>query len=48
MATMTLPKEKTSTMKVQLKDILLAISWADLSRTYFQNRAHGYIISWME
>lgn len=36
MATMTLPKEKTSTMKVQLKDILLAISWADLSRTYFQ------------
>jgi len=37
MATMTLPKEKTSTMKVQLKDILLAISWADLSRTYFQS-----------
>lgn len=36
MATMTLPKEKTSTMKVQLKDILLAISWADLSRTYFK------------
>ena len=36
MATMTLPKEKTSTMKVQLKDILLAISCADLSRTYFQ------------
>ena len=36
MATMTLPKEKTSTMKVQLKDILRAISWADLSRTYFQ------------
>ena len=36
MATMTLPKEKTSTMKVQLKDILLAIPWADLSRTYFQ------------
>ena len=36
MATMTLPKEKTSTMKVQLKDILLAISWSDLSRTYFQ------------
>ena len=36
MATLTLPKEKTSTMKVQLKDILLATSWADLSRTYFQ------------
>ena len=36
MATITLPTEKTSTMKVQLKDILLAISWADLSRTYFR------------
>ena len=35
MATMTLTKEKVGTMKSQLKDILLAISWADLSKTYF-------------
>lgn len=35
MATMTLAPAKTGTMKKQLEDILLAISWADLSRTYF-------------
>jgi len=28
-------KEEESAMKSQLKDILLAISWADLSKTYF-------------
>jgi len=28
-------KEEESAMKSQLKDILLAISWADLSNTYF-------------
>lgn len=35
MATMTLKEEKAGTMKAQLKDILLSISWADLSKTYF-------------
>lgn len=35
MATMTLTEEKTGTMKAQLKDILLSISWADLSKKYF-------------
>ena len=35
MATMTLTPVKTGTMKKQLEDSLLAISWADLSRTYF-------------
>lgn len=35
MATMTLTKEKEGTMKAQMKDILLAISWSDLSKTYF-------------
>jgi len=28
-------KEEESAMKSQLKDILLALSWADLSKTYF-------------
>lgn len=32
---MTLAKENIGTMKAQLKDILLSISWADLSKTYF-------------
>ena len=32
---MTLKEEKAGTMKAQLKDILLSISWADLSKTYF-------------
>uniref|UniRef100_A0AB33JAT9 DUF5053 domain-containing protein n=2 Tax=unclassified Prevotella TaxID=2638335 RepID=A0AB33JAT9_9BACT len=35
MATMTLKKEKTGTMKAQLQDILLSISWSDLSKYYF-------------
>ena len=35
MATMTLKEKKDNTMKRQLKDILLAISWADLSKRYF-------------
>lgn len=35
MATMTLTKDKAGTMKAQLKDILLSISWSDLSKTYF-------------
>lgn len=32
---MTLTKDKAGTMKAQLKDILLSISWSDLSKTYF-------------
>ena len=35
MATMTLKKTQTGTMKAQLADILMAVSWSDLSRTYF-------------
>ena len=32
---MTLKETQTGTMKAELEDILLAISWADLSKTYF-------------
>lgn len=35
MATMTLKETQKGTMKAQLSDILLAVSWSDLSRTYF-------------
>lgn len=35
MATMTLKEAQAGTMKAQLEDILLSISWADLSKTYF-------------
>lgn len=35
MATMTLKDNKKGTMKAQLQDILLAVSWSDISRTYF-------------
>ena len=32
---MTLKETQAGTMKAELEDILLAISWADLSKTYF-------------
>lgn len=32
---MTLKETQKGTMKSQLSDILLAVSWSDLSRTYF-------------
>jgi len=32
---MTMKETQTGTMKAELEDILLAISWADLSKTYF-------------
>ena len=35
MATMTLKDTQKCTMKAQLADILMAVSWSDLSRTYF-------------
>lgn len=35
MATMTLKETHADTMKAKLRDILLAVSWSDLSRTYF-------------
>lgn len=35
MASMTLKEAQAGTMKATLEDILLAISWADLSKTYF-------------
>ena len=35
MATMTFKETQKGTMKSQLSDILLAVSWSDLSRTYF-------------
>lgn len=35
MATMTLKENKQGTMKAQLSDILMVVSWSELSRTYF-------------
>lgn len=35
MATMTLKASQTGTMKAQLYDLLISISWADLSKRYF-------------
>lgn len=35
MATMTLKATQTGTMKAQLYDLLISISWADLSKRYF-------------
>lgn len=35
MATMTLKETQTDTMKARLSDILMAVSWSDISRTYF-------------
>ena len=35
MTTMTLKESQSGTMKAKLEDILLAISWADLSKKYF-------------
>jgi hypothetical protein len=35
MATMTLKETQTDTMKAKLSDILMAVSWSDISRTYF-------------
>jgi len=35
MATMTLKGKRQGTMKAQLQDILMAVSWSDISRTYF-------------
>ena len=35
MATMTIKETEAGTIKADLQDILLAISWSDLSKTYF-------------
>lgn len=35
MATMTLKGTQVGTIKAELEDILLSISWSDLSKTYF-------------
>lgn len=35
METMSLKDNKKGTMKAQLQDILMAVSWSDISRTYF-------------
>lgn len=35
MATMTIKETQAGTVKAELEDILLAISWSDLSKTYF-------------
>lgn len=32
---MTLKETQTDTMKAKLSDILMAVSWSDISRTYF-------------
>ena len=39
---MVMKGEETLTMKQKLRDLMVAISWADLSRTYF-----GKSSSWM-
>ena len=36
MATMTLKESQQGTMKKQLEDILISISWRDLANRYFQ------------
>lgn len=35
MATMTLKETQTGTVKAQLQDLLISISWSDLARRYF-------------
>ena len=35
MAVMTLKETQTGTVKAQLSDILMLVSWADISREYF-------------
>ena len=35
MATMTLKETQVGTIKAELEDILLSISWSELSKTYF-------------
>lgn len=35
MATMTLKPAQTGTMKAQLQDLLISISWSDLAHRYF-------------
>lgn len=42
MATMTLKETQAETMKAQLSDLLISISWADLSKRYF-----GRSASWL-
>ena len=42
MATMTIKETQAGTVKAELEDILLAISWSDLSKTYF-----GKSSSWL-
>lgn len=38
----TLQSEKTKTMKEQMNDILLSISWGELARTYFTKSASWF------
>lgn len=42
MATMRLKETQAETMKAQLSDLLISISWADLSKRYF-----GRSASWL-
>lgn len=42
MATMNLKETQAETMKAQLSDLLISISWADLSKRYF-----GRSASWL-
>lgn len=35
MAVMTLKENQTETVKAQLSDILMHVSWSDISREYF-------------
>lgn len=42
MATMRLKETQTETMKAQLSDLLISISWADLANRYF-NRSGSWL-----
>ena len=35
MATMTLKQNQADTMKAQMEDLLISISWSDLAKRYF-------------
>ena len=41
-ATMTKPKNGQITMKTQMDDILVSISWGNLARTYFDKSASWF------
>ena len=47
MAVMILKQTQANTMKAQLSDLLISISWADWLNAILDGLALGFIISWM-